>query len=547
MQARFSHSVPKGFQCVRVVLACLFGLMAFAPAAMAGDFVDTRLSFVFSDDNLLSDPGESLINSPEIDFGARKSVFYPFDNLNSQDNGDETLTHLVLYKEMPGFVKNLTTDAAFVGRLSTLTQPENGFAAGDIKLRDAGSYLRARYSFTDVEVDNKTGHTKDSRRQLEFTFYPTNADRFRAGYTYDLSWAGNKIYTQQKAQFATPGFRFKFNWNFDDANEIYLIAGAKSTRQLILTEDKNDVANRELGAFWGGIFGLGYLYEHCAIEANGAIFDAGRNPKQGVQGKQVLSGGVSARLSAYSKGFAPEQSIEYKLYRNNDDAFEASNYFLRKPKNYEELTWRASVEGNWLTQVLGDSDKVGSTKRIDAFAGAVRADFFVGKLAINLDLVYRDLYFILFNVPGLDPYMTLPAGSSSKGEVLFAVKGEYWFESTNLLPSIQFGIQKPASYRGRVSETLNPSSLAGGTQTVAVMDSSTIIAFPTGNEPEAVYSLRVALRWDLSDMMSLIGHINYNYDRNQLGRRKDTVDYTAQYYMRDPHVFGLGIFAQARF
>ena len=48
-------------------------------------------------------------------------------------------------------------------------------------------------------------------------------------------------------------------------------------------------------------------------------------------------------------------------------------------------------------------------------------------------------------------------------------------------------------------------------------------------------------------MMSLIGEITYQYDRNQLGRRKDTVDFTAEYFMRDPHVLGLGIFAQARF
>jgi hypothetical protein len=200
-----------------------------------------------------------------------------------------------------------------------------------------------------------------------------------------------------------------------------------------------------------------------------------------------------------------------------------------------------------LTETLADFDKLGSTERIDAFAGAIRADFYVGKLAINVDLVYRDLYFILFNVPGLDPYYSLPNGSDSSPEILFAVKGEYWFESTNLLPSIQFGIQKPASYRGRISETLNPTDLVGGMQTVAIMDESTIIAFPTGNEPKEVYSLKLALRWDLSDMMSLIGEIKYNYDRNQLGRHKDTVDFTAEYYMRDPHVFGLGIFAQARF
>ena len=539
MQSNLSeHFNLKG---VRTALATLAASILFAPVATAGDFVDTRISFVFGDDNLLAGPGETLISSPEIDFGARDGVFFPFETLNSADSVDETLTHLVLYKEMPGFIDNLTTDAAFVARLGVLTEPETGFSAGDIRLRDDGSYIRARYSFLDVQKDEQ-GHTLDSDRQLELTFFPTNADRFRAGYTYDLSWGGNKIYTQSKSQFATPGLRLRFDWD-----GFYLLAGAKSTRQLILTKDKNDVENRELGAFWGGIFGLGYIGNMFGVELNGGVFDAGRNPKQGIQGEKVVSGGLSARISAFSDGFAPEASIDYRLYRNNDDAFEASNFFLRKPKTYDTFTWRASVEGNWLTQTLGDPDNIGSTERIDAFAGAIRSDMYIGNLAINVDLVYRDLYFILFNVPGLDPYYALPDGASSSPEILFAIKGEYWFESTHLLPSIQFSIQKPASYKGRISETPNPTELVSGTQTVAVMNSSTIISFPEGKQPSAIYGLQLALRWDLSEMMSLLGELNYNYDPNQLGRRKDTVDYTAQYYMRDPHVLGLSIFAQARF
>lgn len=542
MQSRTSEFSSQAKKSLRFMLASLVALLLLAPIANAGDFIDTRLSFVFSDDNLLSGPGESLVNSPQIDFGPRDGIFFPFENLNSQDRGDETLTHLVLYKEMPGFIKNLTTDAAFVARLAVLTQPETGINAGDIRLQDAGSYLRARYSFLDVQYDEETGLTLDSKRQLEFTFFPTNADRFRAGYTYDLSWGGNKIYTQRKAAFATPGFRIRFDWD-----GFYALAGAKSTRQLILTEDIHDVQNRELGAYWGGIFGAGYIGHMFGVEVNGGIFDASRNPKQGVQGKKLVSGGVSARLSAFSDGFKPESSIDYRLYRQNDRSFEQSNYFLRKPQNYDKLTWRASIEGNWLTQTLADADKLSSMKRIDAFAAAFRSDLYIGKLAINIDVVYRDLYFMLFNVPGLDPYFALPDESSSTPEILFAVKGEYWFESTNLLPSLQFGIQKPASYRGRISETPNPSELISGHQTVAVMDASTIIAFPDGNQPKEIYSIRLALRWDLSDMMSLIGEFNYNYDRNQLGRKKDSVTYTAEYYMRDPHVIGLGIFAQARF
>ena len=85
MQSRFSQNGHRGFNSIRTI-ASLVALTAVAPAAAsAGDFADTRLSFVFSDDNLLSDPGESLINSPEIDFGARDGVNFPFESLNSQD------------------------------------------------------------------------------------------------------------------------------------------------------------------------------------------------------------------------------------------------------------------------------------------------------------------------------------------------------------------------------------------------------------------------------------------------------------------------------
>lgn len=542
MQSNLNHFFHHFGNTLRYAAAGLAASVLFSATASAGEFVDTRLSFVFSDDNLLSDPGESLINSPQMDFGARDGIFYPFENLNSKDNGDETMSHIVIYKELPGFIDNLTTDAALVARMSVLTEPETGFSAGDIRLSDGGSFLRARYAFEEAVIDPKTGLTQDARRQLDFTFFPINSDRFRAGYTYDLSWGGNKIYTDRKSAFATPGLRFRLDWD-----GFYALVGAKSTRQAILTKNKDDVANYELGAFWGGIAGLGYVGDMFAVEANGGIFDAGRNPKQGVQGEKVTSGGVSARISAFSSGFKPESSIDYRLYRTNDDAFDQSNYFLRKPKNYETFTWRASIEGNWLTQTLADYDKVGSTTRINAFAGALRADFYIGKLAINFDFVYRDLYFVLFNVPGLDPYYALPDASSSTPELLGAIKGEYWIESINLLPSLQFGIHKPASYRGRISEGTNPSALNSGIQTVAVIDSSTIVAFPNGNEPKEIYSLRAALRWDMSEMMSLIGEFTYAYDRNQLGRKRNTVTYTSEYFMRDPHVIGLAFFAQARF
>jgi len=545
MRFTMNHSLHaqarvRGIGAALLALVCLMG---WTSAAVAGDFVDTRISFIFSDDNLLSGPGESLVNSPEMDFGPRSGLFFPFENLNSQDNTDVTLTHLVVYKEMPGFIDNLTTDAALVARLEVLDSPQTNFRSGDIRLSDGGSYLRARYAIGEpAPYDDEKGLTGTAKRQLDITFFPMNSDRFRAGYTYDLSWGGNRVFTDRKSAFATPGVRLRFDWD-----GFYALIGAKSTRQLILEKDPTATANRELGAFWGGIAGLGYVHDYFAVESNGGLFDAGRNPKQGVQGETVTAGGVSGRISAFSQGFSPEASIDYRLYRNNADAFVESNFFLRKPKNFDSFTWRASVEGNWLMQTLGDFDKPLATRRVDAFAGAVRADFFIEKLAVNLDFVMRDIYFILFNVPSLDPFLSLPRDSEYTPELMAAIKVEYWLDSINLIPGVLFGVQKPATYRGRVAEVPNASEFSGGKQTVVIPEAGTVIPFPNDREPKEVYSGRASLRWDLSDMLSFIGQMTYTYDRNQLGREKDEVNYTARYYFRKPHILGLAFFAQARF
>lgn len=526
--------------CAVSTVLCL--LVVVAPAQAQDNFVDTRISFVFSDDNALADPGETLINSPEPDFGPRQGIFFPFENLNIRDEADVTLTHLVVYKELPGFIYGLVTDAALVARLEVLDQPETNFRAGDILLSDGGTYLRARYMFGEPRFDEERQLTLDNERQLEVTFFPMNADRFRAGYTYDLSWGGNSVFTDRKSRFATPGVRLRFDWD-----GFYALVGAKSTRQLILAEDPDAVANRELGAFWGGIAGLGYIGDYFGIETNGGVFDAGDIPKQGIQGKPVVSYGGSVRLSGFSQGFGPERSVDFRLYRPTQSVFVESNFYLRKPRIFEEFTWRAQLEGTVLAQTLGDFDNPGSTKTQPAIAAAAQFDMFIGGLAASVDVVYRDLPFILFNVPSLDPFLSLPENAETTPELMLGVRAEYWLEQLNLLPSVLFGVQFPAAYRGRVAETTNPSTISGGEQTVIVPNAGTIIPFPNDDEPLEVYSVRPQLRWDLSDMMSLIAQLTFSYDRNQLAKTRDPLTNTAEFRFRDPNVLGFAFFAQARF
>ena len=55
---------------IRRSLSILFVVACSALPAAAGDFMDTRLSFVLSENNFFAGPGETQINSPGLGIGA---------------------------------------------------------------------------------------------------------------------------------------------------------------------------------------------------------------------------------------------------------------------------------------------------------------------------------------------------------------------------------------------------------------------------------------------------------------------------------------------
>src|SRR5687768_7321808 len=122
----------------------LFALLAGAPA-VAGEFIDTRLSFVFADDNVFAGAGETTPS-----------------NANSRFSGFENISNLVLYRELPSFFEGLTTEAA----LHVLLQER---PSGEVVLRDSSSYVNLKFrppSWGDKENVTLTG-------------FPVSTDRFR--------------------------------------------------------------------------------------------------------------------------------------------------------------------------------------------------------------------------------------------------------------------------------------------------------------------------------------------------------------------------------
>ena len=167
------------------------------PGTRPGDFMDTRLSWTFGDDDFTHPTGEIIPLSPRFSVGDRQQYRLFFDSLNSRFSGRENVTHLVMYKKMPGFIPGLTTEAAVVLRFD-LDQLAANTGNLNTALYDSGSYLRLFYN---------TGN--DPREGFSATFFPLDTDRFRLGYLYDISWGGTAAYINQsifpRIQGSSPG------------------------------------------------------------------------------------------------------------------------------------------------------------------------------------------------------------------------------------------------------------------------------------------------------------------------------------------------------
>ena len=228
----------------------LTGLLCILRARLAGDFVDTRLSFVFADDNILKGAGETSPNSPSARFGAGRQNTQFYDNFNTKFSGFETLSNLVLYKKMPAYFTGLTTEAAFT--VLVLEQP-----SGSITLRDNSSYIRLNY----------TPPGWGEKESISLTGFPVDADRMRLGFAYRISWGGSGIFANRAFSNGVPGAKLQIT-----RDRWYAFAGAKTGVV------QNDII-REQETVYGALAGAGVdLTENLRLEANGGFFQKGLIP-----------------------------------------------------------------------------------------------------------------------------------------------------------------------------------------------------------------------------------------------------------------------------
>lgn len=507
------------------------------PHPNTSNFMDTRLTWTFGDDDLLHRTGELIPLSPTFSIGDRSQYRLFFDNLNSRFAGRENLTHLVLYKKMPGFFKNVDVEAALVLRFDLAAlAANNGNLNGS--LYDSGSYIRVFY---------KVGGTNKKPTGLSATFFPIDTDRFRLGYLYDISWGGTAASINQsifpRIQGASPGLKLQF----DMPERFYGFVGFKTATivqpvQVLNPGGENDVETVRVGETnFGFLAGGGVdITDFLRFDLGAGYFQQGKFDLEDVRGRDVYTMGASGRLVVHDKMPVP-QSVDFALYRNDP----MSPMVLFSPPRYspDKLSWSASVEGNVLDQHLKNYDRAGATKDQPAYAMAVQGVVSAGYLRVSLTGILRDLNYVVRNVPGFIPFQSLPGQAKTDPELFGALAADYFIKAIHMTPGIGGGVQLPSTFKSDFTD-----GAISGSRTIVVRAQGDESILPFGKGRTPVVQGRISLKWDVARMLGAVLWAQIVYDNNGTLVVRDPTEGTASLRVfQSPTRFGLGTALQARF
>ncbi|MGA9524997.1 MAG: hypothetical protein WBV82_26295 [Myxococcaceae bacterium] len=498
-----------------VALSLVAGL---ASPAWAGELLDTRLSFVFADDNVFAGPGETNPNSPDMGFGAGPQNNQFFDNYNTRYSGFESLSNLVLHAKSPAFFEGFVTEAALAILLAEIR-------SGELRLRDNSSYVRLAWR----------PQSWSEKENIEFVGFPVSADRFRLGYLYRLSWGGNSIYGSRATRNGIPGAKLQIN-----QDRWYAYVGGKTALFL------DDTILEEQTAY-GALAGAGFdILPILRVEAGAGYFQKGKIPSLANQGidAPVNALGASGRISLHVNEPVSE-SMDLKLYKNDPDVFEK----LFSPSKYQGgISYTVSLEASRMYQTLADPDVFARTEPQAADALALQGRVTVNFARFSALAVYRSLEFIQFDVPGFPPYHNFPDGTEVKPEMFLAVGADYHFPKLRLTPGIVVGVQQAASMTP-------PDTLMGGNEpivgmegqrTVVFRDTNLVSILPPNTEPLLIWSAKSSTRWDISEMFAAVGEVYWTHDPNRATFIQDVTGVVQQVF-EDNDRLGFNLIVQARF
>jgi len=516
-------------------LSLLAVLVAASPVFAQG-FDETTIAFTFADDNVLRDPGETRINSPDAYFGGKAGTYLD----RFEDSAyRRTQSRLVLSKKVD--LGALSPEGALRMRFG----PDG---LGTYKFTDDSSYLKLNF-------DNASGLA------AALTLYPVDSDKFRLGYFYDITWGGSNTFPKNFRKDLVPGVKLAV-----DTKVLSAFAGMKTALIRSPAEDvldnpggnTNKFVERAYYAFLGGA-GVEVI-KGLKVGVSGGVFNKGTNTRGAVLGKRIWSGGGGAYV-AYHRGGEVGKRLDLRLYEAAPE-----QYPLDDPRRYESsFGFDVALEFNRLVQTLEDPDTYGATTNEWANAAALGVGIRFEKLRLHWDTVYRDLPYIVFNVPGFVPYQALANTADLShsgaldvlpdflgGELFSVLSADYFIEKLGLTPAVSFGLYVPATFAttdsGFTIEGPYGSKHTVGLQKVVVRGTSAgdWDILPVGEDELPVFISKLDLKYTLGGKFSAIGEVTYARDPNFAQVLQDEHGRSKRRFDR-PDILGMGLVTEMTF
>ena len=462
------------------------------PKPRVSDFIATMLTFYVGDDNLLAGNAD---RSPALGMtNAYPELF--FEGLNAEKVAVVTETHMVIYAKMPGFLKWVDTEAAFVAEFELARDPDDARLVG--RFRDDGSWLKATFWLGD----------KGSSSNITLTAWPFSADRFRLGYTYDLTWAGDQLWARN--QSPVPGVKLATEIVGKGPVKFEAFAGAKSLTQL--RADNNETEN-----YWGVMGGLGpriQLAENIKLQydVNGGYFTRGTFQQDPHRSVPLVAFGASHRLLfAINEpwlGRSPDTRLMFNDMIDPVFGWLKMRALARVPDFRTRFGLGISLEASTIGQSLIDADNPSNRVIDEAITFGLRSRVrFLRSMRVGLDVIYRDVSFLVLNVPGLTPYVDFATDTVQAPQMFGALWWDWFIESVKLRPRVTFALMQPASFQAR------PDG-AGNRQVQVIREANDYEILPTGTEPFSILTVKASLRWHLSPIFAIAGEVAYVQDFN---------------------------------
>jgi len=154
---------------------------------------------------------------------------------------------------------------------------------------------------------------------------------------------------------------------------------------------------------------------------------------------------------------------------------------------------------------------------------------------------YRNLEFLLRNVPSFVPFEGLPQQATTGPELFTALTVDYHFPSAHLTTGIMGGVQFPATFESTVREGSLDAS-----RTLVIRQEGDFDILPPGEQQLPIVGARGSVKWELSDILSSYVFVQYVHDPNATRLVADPGSGTRRIFQRADQL-GAGLTVQARY